>query len=175
MTYRTISAKRQYHSGLIEKEKKTAPVQRQGGEAGLVGGEGGPDDEKMELNRGKLQWNAAGWGEGWVWVLNHGIKCKGHYQQLGLWGVTCQGFLQLVSVVGTLQQASQRNDNVFKARPFGRVLSPTVLKTITKQNVGSELGPHLHVDKCMCACVCNLRAYQNSGTGSDIRGGKPSW
>ena len=44
-----------------------------------------------------------------------------------LW-VTCQGFLQLVSVVGALQQAPQRNDDIFKAWPLGHVLPPTVLK-----------------------------------------------
>ncbi len=43
-------------------------------------------------------------------------------------GFTCQCLLQLVSVVGALQQASQGDDDVFKAWALEHVLAPTVLK-----------------------------------------------
>ncbi len=72
---------------------------------------------------------ARGGGDGCkeYWVLNYGMR-QGTLTATRAFGVTCQGFLQLVSVVGALQQASQRNDDVFKAWPFGRILPPTLLK-----------------------------------------------
>jgi len=88
---------------------------------------------------------------------------QGTLSALRVLGVTCQGFLQLVSVVGALQQTSQRNDDVFKAWPLGHVLPPTVLKQIHK---AYWAGPASACQQThVCACVCNLSVYRNNGRG----------
>jgi len=104
-------------------------------------------------------------GGGWVWGYRGAESWhqrQGTLSAIKALEVTCQGFLQLVSVVCALQQASQGNDDVFKAWPLGSVLTPTVLKNRHKSKMS---WAYLHVKKCMCACVCNLRAYWNDGTG----------
>ena len=64
--------------------------------------------------------------------MEGGVGRYGSISGLLAWEVTCQGFLQLVSVIGALQQTSQGNDDVFKAWPLRSIFAPAILQQTSR-------------------------------------------